>query len=114
MTDLLPTDPGRWGPSAWDFLYCVAFSYPHKPTDQEKKDMLEFLISLKNILPCYNCRRNYRKRIKRISIKRNLCSKKELVLWIMNMKNEIAIRNNKRLDTYYKLCKKYHLDKLQF
>ena len=114
MTNFLPVDPERWGPPAWDFLYCVAFSYPHYPTDREKKRMLQYLQSLGKILPCQSCRKNYKQKIKKISIRKNLDSKKSLVLWIMNMKNDIAKKANKKLDTYNNLCKIYHLDKLEF
>lgn len=114
MTDFLPIDPERWGPPAWDFLYCVAFSYPHEPTSRDRKRMLAFLKSLGKILPCERCRKNYRKKIKKMSPKKNLKSKKTFVLWIMNIKNDIARQGNGKLDTYNNLCEKYHLDKLEF
>jgi hypothetical protein len=111
MTQLLPNDPSRWGPHAWEFLYCTAFMYPHKPTKDEQKHMLRFLKSMKDILPCPTCRENYRRRIRHIT-KQNLESKKALVLWLMNIKNEIAKVKGTKLDTYVELTKKYHLDKL--
>ena len=112
--NLLPTDPDRWGPSAWDFLYCIAFSYPNKPTRQEKKDMLNFLTNMGNILPCLACRSNYNKNITKNPIKKALVSKRTLILYIMKMKNEIARKKRrKKLDTYSQLSKKYHLNKLK-
>jgi len=112
---ILPTDPKRWGPPAWDFLYCVAFSYPHKPTKQERVDMQRFFMSLGNILPCLKCRGNYNKKMTNKPVKDALRSKKSLVLYVMNMKNGITKQNKKKkLDNYNDLCKKYYLTKLPY
>ena len=113
MSNLLPNDPIRWGPPAWEFLYCVAFSYPHKPTKDERKSMHKFLKHLSNILPCPSCRKNYQARVKNISPEKHLRSKRALVKWVMKLKNEIARQHNGRLDTYDELCRKYQLDKIQ-
>ena len=113
MSNLLPNDPIRWGPPAWEFLYCVAFSYPHKPSKEEKKNMYKFLKSLSNILPCQTCRENYKTRVKRISINKHLRSKRSLVKWIMKLKNEIAKQHNGRLDIYEILCRKYQLTRIE-
>jgi len=113
MTNFLPVDPERWGPPAWDFLYCVAFSYPYKPTHKDRDRMLAFLKSMGKILPCKTCRKSFRKKISKIS-NNDLKSKETLVLWLMETKNDIARKGNKKLDTYNNLCKKYHLDKLEF
>lgn len=114
MSDRLPHDPARWGPPAWDFLYCVAFSYPYKPNSEQKKHMYKFLKSLAYTLPCETCRENYKERFKRISTEKNLRSKRSLVKWIMKLKNEIASQHNGKLDTYAELCIKYQLNKIEY
>lgn len=114
MSDRLPHDPARWGAPAWEFLYCIAFTYPYKPTPDDKKNMHKFLKSLSDTLPCHTCRENYKARIKRVNPEKHLRSKRALVKLIMKIKNEIAKQNNGRLDTYEELCKKYHLDKIQY
>ena len=47
-----------WGPSMWHYLHTMSFNYPINPTKDEKKNYKNFVISLKNVLPCKNCRIN--------------------------------------------------------
>jgi hypothetical protein len=50
-----------WGPHFWETLHCVSFGYPLEPTEQNKKDYMDFYISVKNVLPCKYCRDSYEK-----------------------------------------------------
>ena len=47
-----------WGPSMWHFLHTMSFNYPVAPTQEQKKDYMDFILSLRNILPCKYCRMN--------------------------------------------------------
>ena len=47
-----------WGPSTWHLLHSISFNYPILPTKKDKKCYKEFILSLKNILPCGKCRLN--------------------------------------------------------
>lgn len=58
-----------WGPPLWHFLHTMSFNYPVKPTPVEKKQYKEFIISLKNILPCKHCRINLEKNFKTFPLK---------------------------------------------
>jgi hypothetical protein len=105
----------RWGPPAWDFLYCMAFSYPVKPTVKDKKDMKQFIASFGNVLPCAKCKAHFRASIRKNSLNRAVSSKVTLVKWIMNVKNDISKKNGlpaSKLDNYSGLCKKYYMNKL--
>ena len=53
-----------WGPSMWHYLHTMSFNYPVKPTRQQKKHYKEFILSLRNVLPCKWCRINLRKNLK--------------------------------------------------
>ena len=57
-------NPKIWGKHAWIFLHSITLAYPNCPTDEEKNNTKNFFISLENILPCYECRRNYKKHLK--------------------------------------------------
>jgi hypothetical protein len=50
-----------WGPSLWHFLHTMSFNYPVKPTREDKMNYLNFMNSLKSILPCKYCRINLKK-----------------------------------------------------
>lgn len=53
-----------WGPSMWHYLHTMSFNYPVTPTDNEKKDYMNFVLSLTKVLPCGHCRDNLKKNFK--------------------------------------------------
>ena len=53
-----------WGPSLWHYLHTMSFNYPVNPTNKEKKYYKDFIINLKNVLPCKYCRINLTKNFK--------------------------------------------------
>jgi len=115
MSRFMPYSPARWGPPAWDFLYCMAFSYPKKPTSQDKKNMIQFLKNFSNVLPCNVCKNHFRASIRKNPLNKAVASKTILVKWVMNVKNEISKKNGvptSKLDNYTALCKKYYMNKL--
>lgn len=50
-----------WGPAAWHFLRCVAFNFPagERVTEERKKQYMQFMKSLGDVLPCGVCRDHY-------------------------------------------------------
>ena len=57
-----------WGPSMWHYLHTMSFNYPVEPTQQDKKNYRNFVLSLKNVLPCGKCRNNLRKNFKKLPL----------------------------------------------
>ena len=53
-----------WGPPLWHYLHTMSFNYPVKPTSMDKKYYKEFIVSLRNVLPCRYCRDNLTKNLK--------------------------------------------------
>ena len=47
-----------WGPSMWHFLHTMSFNYPVEPTPDQKRHYMDFILNLRNILPCKYCRMN--------------------------------------------------------
>jgi len=64
-----------WGPSLWHYLHTMSFNYPVNPTNEDKKHYMNFILSLKHVLPCKYCR---------INLNTNF---KYLPLQMCNMKN---------------------------
>jgi hypothetical protein len=58
-----------WGPGIWHFLHTMSFNYPVEPTHEQKVNYRNFIISLKNVLPCKYCRINLTKNLKEHPIK---------------------------------------------
>lgn len=53
-----------WGPPLWHVLHTISFNYPVSPTPQDKHNYRNFVLSLRNILPCKYCRINLRNNLK--------------------------------------------------
>ena len=47
-----------WGPSMWHFMHTMSFNYPVTPTPDQKRHYMEFILNLRNVLPCKYCRMN--------------------------------------------------------
>jgi len=47
-----------WGPAIWFFLHMMSFNYPIEPTEEDKKNYMNFILNLQHILPCKYCRVN--------------------------------------------------------
>lgn len=60
-----------WGPPFWFILHIISFNYPVKPSETEKKNYYNFIMSLKNILPCGSCRVNVIKNLKNIKFSKS-------------------------------------------
>ena len=52
-----------WGPSMWMFLHTMSFNYPVHPTEEDKHKYRNFVLSLRNVLPCKYCRMNWTKNL---------------------------------------------------
>jgi len=59
-----------WGAGMWHFLHTMSFNYPVKPCCQEKQNYYNFIINLRNILPCGKCRKNLCNNFKKLPLKR--------------------------------------------
>ena len=53
-----------WGPSLWHSLHTISFNYPQNPSLNDKKNYKNFILNLKNILPCKYCRINLKENFK--------------------------------------------------
>jgi hypothetical protein len=54
-----------WGPAMWHYLHTMSFNYPVKPTPNDKKNYKNFILNLKNVLPCKYCRINLKNNLKK-------------------------------------------------
>ena len=59
-----------WGPAMWHYLHAMSFNYPVNPTGNEKKHYKNFILSLKNVLPCKYCRINLKNNFKQYPLKK--------------------------------------------
>lgn len=53
-----------WGPSQWHFLHTMSFNYPVNPTKEDKQNYRNYILNLRNVLPCKYCRQNLTNNLK--------------------------------------------------
>ena len=54
-----------WGPAMWHYLHTMSFNYPVEPTSENKKNYRNFVLNLRNVLPCKYCRMNLANNLKK-------------------------------------------------
>lgn len=87
--DIKSIDPEYWGKSGWIFLNSIALTY--KP--EYKDNYREFILQLPFILPCRTCGENLKKNM--YNLDDALVSKETFLNWLIKIRNEIYIENNK-------------------
>jgi hypothetical protein len=79
-----------WGPSLWHYLHTMSFNYPVKPTRKDKKHYREFVMNLRNVLPCKYCRLNLRKNLKDLPLRtKDLNNRHTFSLWMYKLHEHI-------------------------
>lgn len=89
-------NPEYWGPHAWIFLHCITLAYPECPSSEDKKNIKDFFMNLCKVLPCDKCKNNFQDHLKKFPLSDEvLCSKKKLVVWLINIHNSVNQMNGK-------------------
>jgi hypothetical protein len=97
MSFINSIDPNLWGPHGWAFLHYITLSYPDKPTQQDKNNIITFFNSVGNVLPCEKCRYNFDSHLKKFPLDNNTVnSRYNLVNWLVNIHNEVNLMNGKK------------------
>lgn len=79
-----------WGPSLWHYLHTMSFNYPVKPTRKDKKHYRQFVMNLRNVLPCKYCRLNLRKNLKDLPLRdKDLKNRHSFSLWMYKLHEHI-------------------------
>ena len=73
------------GRNTWALLHSMAASYPNEPTDEDKKQITNFMYGLANLFPCKICGGHLLKMLKKEGVKAN--SREELVNYICKIHN---------------------------
>ena len=86
-------NPTYWGKSGWKFLNSIALTY--KPEYKENYKL--FFSQLQYILPCYECGLDIKNSMH--SLDDALKSKESLLLWLLKIRNNIYIKQNRPTKT---------------
>ena len=92
--------PDVWGPHGWKFIHYVTLGYPDNPTEQQKKNYKDFLISLKNVIPCSICANHYAENLNKVPLTDEVMRNREnLIKWGIEIHNVVNESKNKpRID----------------
>ena len=102
-------EPTVWGPHAWFFLESVAMAYPAKPNYNEKKAADNFFNSLRYIIPCEKCRKNYNSHLKTNPLNdKVLSSRDNLFMWIVKVHNSVDPSKKRSYDDTFKYYMKQY------
>jgi hypothetical protein len=52
----------------WHFLHTMSFNYPDEPTCEDKKNYRDFVLRLRDVLPCGKCRVNFCKNLAKLPL----------------------------------------------
>jgi hypothetical protein len=88
--DRINFDPRGWGKYAWPFLFAIVFSYPKNPSMEDADECKNLFEALIILLPCLNCRGNYKKHLKQFPLDDDALSNRiNLIEWLYNINNAI-------------------------
>lgn len=87
-----------WGPVQWLMLHIMSFNYPVKPTIKQKIHYWDYLLALKNVLPCRHCRENMQSNLYKAKIQYHVFDNRDTFSkFIFDFHNEVnlAIKGKK-------------------
>jgi hypothetical protein len=77
-----------FGPPLWFILHLISFNYPVNPTEEDKKNYYNFLISVGKVLPCKYCRDNFENNLKAIEFNKDVFkNRKTFSMFVFRLHN---------------------------
>lgn len=98
-----------WGSAMWHYLHTMSFNYPVQPTNIQKKQYRDFVLSLQNVLPCAKCRKNLKNNLKTHPlVMKHLESRDSFSRYIFNLHEVVNTMLNKKSGlTYEQVRERY-------
>ena len=91
-----------WGPAMWHYLHTMSFNYPVKPTKEQKKHYRDFVLNLRNVLPCKYCRMNLTNNLKKKPLQMcNMASRDTFSRYIYELHETVNRMLNKKSHLTY-------------
>mmetsp|Transcript_47426 Transcript_47426/g.88740 ORF Transcript_47426/g.88740 Transcript_47426/m.88740 type:complete len:203 (-) Transcript_47426:70-678(-) len=101
---LLPSSGGFkdskvWGPPLWFFLHSMTLALPEKVPAEQQVQVKNFVLSLREVLPCAECALHWREQLEEDPVEPHLANRTALVDWMIGMHNKVNKRNGHRVLT---------------
>ena len=104
-------DIRRWGPAGWAFMKSVAFTYPERPTEQDKHFYRAFFQIIGDVLPCKACREHYKQNMEARPLR--LESRRTLAEWVTDIENAVRVKNGKSEVPFVEVVAEYMPPKMR-
>lgn len=82
-----------WGSAMWESLHNITFNYPYNPSNEDKTKYYNFFMSVGDVLPCSECRNNYKKHIQQNDTKLSMdvfASRNTLTRWLFDLHTKVS------------------------
>ena len=95
-----------WGPALWHSLHTMSFNYPVNPTSTDKKHYMDFIYSLRSVLPCGKCRKNLKNNFKKLPLRmEDMKSRDTFSKYIFELHEVINQMLNKKSGLTYEIVR---------
>jgi hypothetical protein len=95
-----------FGPATWHLLHCMSFNYPNNPSKCDKHKYMNFVLSLKDILPCGKCRTNLEKNFNNHPLTmKNMESRESFSIYIYELHEVVNRMLGKKSGLTYKMVR---------
>ena len=95
LTQKSPRDISVWGPIFWYQLHIISITYPVYPSAVDQSNMITYLRSLSNLLPCSRCREHFTQALDEVCLQSVTSSREELFIFTVNLHNRVNKRSGK-------------------
>ncbi len=93
----LSLNPEYWGPHFWEVMYLAAVGFSSEPTVNEKIGFRMFYDSLRYVLPCQKCRKEYDQYVNQFPLTSDdTSSPHKLFDWVYRLHSHVTRRLSKR------------------
>lgn len=83
-----------WAFYKWRDMYSVAVTYPDAPSEQDMDHLEAYMRAHAHLIPCKECKIHFEKHVNN-SIKHARTSRKNLLLWLFSVHNDVNARAGK-------------------
>lgn len=94
---LINLNPEKWGKYFWIGLNFIGYAYPENPSDEDKQNVKNYIMSLGKVIPCDRCRGNFVNHLQKLPLDDIVLeSRNNFINWLVNFHNEVNIMLEKR------------------
>ena len=98
-----------YGNYVWQSLHYISFGYPDNPTEEDKKNYLDFFKLIGNVFPCKKCRDSYNIYAK-FDDEKMFENRENFTYWLYNLHNFINKKNGVYYDISFEDLKNKYLN----